>query len=146
MIVAVVGRRKATAVDQMLGSRVGAALAEGGHVLVTGGRGGAPAAAQVAAEAYNGVVICLTPLDWPAEGPAMVTLRTGLSIPTRNVLVGSVCDAMIALPGSHGTWQEMIVALDREVPVVLVGDHEEDIPGCVRVPVDELNRFLERWT
>ena len=36
---------------------------------------------------------------------------------------------MIAVPGSHGTLQEMAVAVDLGKPVIAVGIHETEIPG-----------------
>jgi hypothetical protein len=53
---------------------------------------------------------------------------------------------MVALPGSHGTWQEMAVALDRGVAVFTVGDHLEVLPGTRETRICDLIPELEYLT
>ena len=65
-----------------------------------------------------------------------LALRTGLTEPYRNVLLGSIADAAVILPGSHGTLQEAMVLLDADVPIVAVGDHFGWLTDDLPVPHD----------
>jgi uncharacterized protein (TIGR00725 family) len=128
---------------------LGAELAVAGLVVLTGGRGGVGAFAQNGASQEDGLTVALTPLAEPAVAPASVVLRTGLTPQLRNVVMGSACDAMVALPGRHGTQQEVVFAVEREVPVLLldtpelaeVMDHAglwlPEVPGTVLVTTVE---------
>lgn len=122
MIVAVVGKGRDCPFDTWaVAQRVGAAVALAGHVLLTGGLGGVMLAAAKGAAAEHGQVIGLVPDrgEPDPEFPGLL-LRTGLSTPTRNVVMGHACDAMLACYGSHGTMQELAFALDRGIPVAAV--------------------------
>jgi len=128
VIVAVVGKGKdCPATRARLAYRVAAELVKRGHTVVTGGLNGVMRAALAGA---GGRGIAITPGDLPASSDAALTIRTGLPPQLRNVVTGSCCDAMVALPGSHGTWQEVAIALDRGIPVVLLGDHPWEWPGA----------------
>ena len=146
--VAVVGKgRNATPTQQAEGWYVGQALAQAHRsvVLVTGGMGGVMATAT---EGFHGarrdrVSLGFRPCDqapldpdpWvpiQRDHPGCTLLDTGLSTPTRNVLVASLAVAVIACPGSHGTAQELTVAIDRGTPIAFVGDHDGTMTGDLR--------------
>jgi hypothetical protein len=75
-----------------------------------------------------------------------VAIDTGLTAQVRNVVLASCVDAVIALPGSHGTIQEMVVALDLQKPVVAVGQHAISVPGVNYLPsVEALDGELASW-
>ena len=102
--VAVVGRRRDPSPEDLaLAQHVGWQLASEGWVTLTGGRGGVMAAAQRGAHNAGGVVVAITPMAMEPVGPATVVVRSGLPAVARNVVIASACDAMIALPGSHGS-------------------------------------------
>jgi uncharacterized protein (TIGR00725 family) len=143
-MIAVVGRRRDPPEVELVGAEaIGRELALLGHTVVTGGRGGVMEAAQIGATNAGGQVVAIVPMDVECIGPATVVVRTGLPATVRNVIMGSTCDAMVALPGSHGTWQEMAVALDCDVPVFEVGSHVVHFPGAVHVSVWHLARALK---
>ncbi|HWD55837.1 MAG TPA: hypothetical protein VG346_11980 [Acidimicrobiales bacterium] len=121
MIVAVVGKGRncppeVADIARFVGYAVGAA----GHVLVCGGLGGVMDAAAAGAAMAGATVIGLVPNQDPPNDNCTIALATGLPPTVRNIVVGSCCDALLALGGSHGTMQEIAVALDREVPVAAV--------------------------
>jgi uncharacterized protein (TIGR00725 family) len=142
VIVSVVGKgRDCPAAVAEMAHNAGWYLRRRGHTVVTGGLGGVMQAALQGAE---GEGVAVTPYGLPALAPARLVVRTGLPFAVRNVVTASMCDAMIALPGSHGTWQEVAVALERGVPVVLLGDHGVSWPGAVPAElVSEAVRILE---
>jgi hypothetical protein len=95
-------------------------------VLVCGGLGGVMDAAARGATDVGGIAIGLvpaTPYQAPSEGLS-VALRTGLTIPFRNALVGSVAEVGVVLPGSDGTMQEASVMVERDVPLIGYGSHD----------------------
>jgi uncharacterized protein (TIGR00725 family) len=143
-MVAVVGRRAhVPAEDLNLAALVGRELADGGFTVVTGGRGGVMEAVAIGAAELGGQVVAITPFDEDAIGPASVVIRTGLTPQMRNIVTASCCVAMVALPGSFGTWQEMIHALDRRVPVLQIGYHPEVLPGAEEVTLRKLCSTLQ---
>ena len=142
--VAVVGRRRdPPARDLALAEEVGCSIAHAGWVTVTGGRGGIMDAAQRGAHDAGGIVVAITPMDMEAVGPATVVIRSGLPAVARNIVTASSCDAMVVVPGSHGTWQETTIALERRIPVVAVGDHPVLFPGVEEVLSWQLSAVLQ---
>lgn len=141
-LIAVVGKgRNCPTEVEEVALRVGAAVARAGHVTVTGGYAGVMVAAAHGAASRGGRVLALLPEgrsvpdDFP---PDAIVVPTGLSIPARNVVVGSCCAAMVALHGSHGALQELAVAIDREVPVVAVATDTWAGLGVQRIEPEEV--------
>ncbi len=121
MIVAVVGKGRNCRPEVVdLARHVGRQVAVAGHVLVCGGLGGVMMASAEGASEAGGVVLGVVPNEDAANGHCTIVVRTGLPPTVRNVVIGSCCDAMLALDGSHGTMQEIAVALDRGVPIAAV--------------------------
>jgi uncharacterized protein (TIGR00725 family) len=100
---------------------IGAAVADANAILVTGGLGGVMEAAAAGCQAAGGFVVGVIPQQYKGNSHLSLALRTGLPEPVRNVITANCCQAMLVLPGSHGTLQEAVVALDRNIPVGLVG-------------------------
>lgn len=119
---------------------VGRWIADAGAWCVTGGLGGTMSAAAEGAFKHGGDVLSLLPdLDGNHEGDvhpfATLTIHTGLHHATRNVVMGSSCDLVIAMPGSHGTVQECAVALDVGTEVLyLDGFRPPPLAGMRAVP------------
>lgn len=141
-LIAVVGKGRNCPLEvEQLALRVGGAVARAGHVVVTGGYAGVMVSAAHGAAAAGGRVLALlpegreVPADFPPE--AMV-VPTGLSIPVRNVVVGSCCAGMIALHGSHGALQELAVAIDRGVHLAAVGTDTWSSLGVQRIEEEEV--------
>lgn len=134
-LVAVVGKgRNCPPHVYQLAHEVGGLVArQPGCLLVTGGLGGAMEAAARGAKEHGGRVLSLLPgaanrTTSPYAGADLV-LDTGLTANGRNIVLANAASAMIAVPGSHGSLQEMIVALDAERTVWAVGDHATRLPG-----------------
>ena len=98
---------------------VGRALAEGGAVVVTGGRGGVMEAACRGAKAAGGTTVGILPGDdRSAANPWVdVAVPTGMG-EGRNVLVVRAADALVAVGGEYGTLSEIALALKLGKPVV----------------------------
>jgi len=110
-----------------------------GVVVVTGGLGGVMAAAAHGAFGCGATTISLIPegREDDAHGHTDLALRTGLTIPFRNALLGSMVDGAIICPGSHGTVQEAMVIVERGVPVVATGDHRGYLSDALELPHHE---------
>jgi uncharacterized protein (TIGR00725 family) len=124
--VAVAGGGECSRRTAALARAVGRAVAANGAVLVCGGLGGVmDAAARGAAEA-GGTVVGLLPGYERAAGSRhlTVTIPTGLGH-ARNTLVAAAGDALIALPGEHGTLAEIALARALGRPVVVLGSWRE---------------------
>jgi len=95
--------------------------------LVCGGLGGVMDAAARGATSVGGLAIGLIPASpyQPPSSGLSIALRTGLTIPFRNALVGSVAEVGVVLPGSDGTMQEASVMVERDVPIIGYGKHDD---------------------
>jgi uncharacterized protein (TIGR00725 family) len=129
--VAVVGPADATPEEEWLAEEAGAALAEAGAVVVTGGLGGVMEAASRGAKSRRGTTLGLLPGTdrTTANGWVDVAVATGMG-EMRNALVVRVADAVVAIGCSHGTLSEVALALRDEKPVV--GLDTWDIEGIVQ--------------
>jgi hypothetical protein len=129
--IAVVGSGEATDDAVWLAEEVGAALAEAGAVVVTGGLGGVMEAASRGAKSRRGRTLGLLPGDdrAAANGWVDVAVATGLG-EMRNALIVRSADAVIAIGGGAGTLSEIAFALKTGTPVVGLGTW--DIDGMVR--------------
>lgn len=151
-LVAVVGKgRECPRETYELGGAVGHLLAGiDGIALVTGGLGGVMAAAADGCGEAGGCAIDLLPATDSSHrsrpGSASLVLRTGLPAGVRNFVIANVADAMVALPGSHGTMQEILFSVDRGIPVWGIGSHSVSIPGVEYVSgLQELRGRLVRF-
>ncbi|HVL27109.1 MAG TPA: TIGR00725 family protein [Acidimicrobiales bacterium] len=132
--IAVVGGSEATEAQQADAEAVGRALAEGGAILVCGGRGGVMEAACRGAKAGGGTTVGILPGADRAEANPWVdvALPTGLG-EARNVLVVRAADALVAVGGGFGTLSEIALALRLGKPVVGLGTWDLSSPGPDRV-------------
>jgi len=142
--IAVAGASVCSPRTAALARAVGRALAAAGAVLVCGGLGGVmEAAARGAAEGGGTVIGILPGYDHRAANRHLtVALPTGLGH-ARNVLVAAAGDALIALPGGHGTLSEVALARVLGRPVVALGRRRE-LAGVVaaRTPAEAVRRAL----
>jgi uncharacterized protein (TIGR00725 family) len=127
-VVCVIGKGKACPPEVELDAYdVGRVVGERDDlVLVCGGLGGVMDAAARGATDVGGFAVGLIPASpyQPPSSGLSVALRTGLTIPFRNALVGSVAEVGIVLPGSDGTMQEASVMVERDVPIIGYGKHD----------------------
>jgi uncharacterized protein (TIGR00725 family) len=118
----VVGPSAASGAELRAAEDVGAALAQAGLIVVTGGLGGVMEAACRGARSRRGRTIGLLPgLDRSeANGWVEIALPTGLG-ELRNGLIVRSADAVVAVGGGAGTLSEIAFALKLGRPVVGVG-------------------------
>jgi uncharacterized protein (TIGR00725 family) len=148
LIVAVVGKgRDCPDLPKVAAWRAGKALAEAGAITLTGGLAGCMSAASLGASGAGGLVLAVLPhAEAPHAGFVGIALRSGLSPSSRNVVIATAADAMIACDGSHGTMQEIAVALDRGIPVVACAtDRFAGAPFHLRrIEIEQLPAWVSR--
>jgi uncharacterized protein (TIGR00725 family) len=142
--IAIAGGGVCSARTARLAEAVGRELARAGAVVVCGGLGGVMEAAARGARAADGIVVGLLPGQARADGNAHLTvaLPTGLGH-GRNVLVAMAGEALIALPGRHGTLAEVALAKVVGRPVIGLGAWRS-VPGVIvcRTPREAVRRAL----
>ena len=110
--------------------RLGRLLAEKGHILICGGLGGVMEAVCRGAREAGGVTLGILPGGKRDANPYVsIAVATGMGH-ARNVIIIESCDAVIALPGEHGTLSEIALALKMNRPVISLGSW--DIAGTLR--------------
>jgi uncharacterized protein (TIGR00725 family) len=135
MRISVIGGGTVTDDQADLAREVGRLLAERGHDLVCGGRGGAMEAACRGAREAGGHTIGILPGDRRADANEYVdtAIATGIGN-ARNVLVVMNGDAAIAVDGGPGTLSELGHALDLGRPVAGLETHRiEGVAGIEHV-------------
>jgi uncharacterized protein (TIGR00725 family) len=135
-MISVCGPNDATQEEYATAIEVGRGIAESGHALVCGGRGGVMEAAARGAKSAGGATIGILPeydarianqyIDYP--------IPTGLGH-ARNAVVVASGDAIIAIGGGFGTLSEIGLALKMGKRVVHIGSWELD--------TDRLQRFSD---
>lgn len=98
---------------------IGRFIAEQGHVLITGGRGGVMEAASRGAAEAGGLVIGILPgenID-SANRYCSIVIPTGLGF-ARNAINVLAADAVVAIGGGYGTLSELAYASLYDRPLV----------------------------
>jgi uncharacterized protein (TIGR00725 family) len=122
-----------------LAARLGAALARGGAVVVTGGLGGVMSAAARGAQEAGGVTIGILPGDTASDANPWISIPVVTDLGhARNVVLVHTAEALVAVGGSYGTLSEVALALKIGLPVAAIRSWELDRPGH---PVPALTRF-----
>ncbi len=120
--------------------RVGAGIARAGAALVSGGTGGVMEASCKGAKEAGGLTIGFLPYADKAKANPFVDLAfpTGMGT-VRNMLTARGCDSLVMIGGGVGTLNEVTIAYDSGVPVVVL----EGTTGWA----DKLRAALEegRW-
>jgi uncharacterized protein (TIGR00725 family) len=148
--VAVVGPGEASPHELQAAEDVGAALAERGAVVVTGGLGGVMEAACRGARSRRGRTLGILPGEDrdAANGWVEIAIATGLG-ELRNGLVVRAADALVAVGGGHGTLSEVALALKLGRPVVGLGTWEVHGVEHVSTPAEAIDRIsallLQNW-
>ncbi|HEC35668.1 MAG TPA: TIGR00725 family protein [Anaerolineae bacterium] len=135
-LVAVVGGSSATPEETTAAEAVGQALAEGGAVLLCGGRGGVMEAACRGAKRAGGLTIGILPGTDVGQANPYVDLPivTGMG-EARNVIIARTAQAVVAVGGSYGTLSEIAYALRFGVPVVGLGTWRIEREGHPPAPI-----------
>lgn len=142
--VAVCGPARAGVGVLAAAEEVGAGLAAGGAIVVTGGLGGVMEAACRGARSERGVTLGLLPGEdrEAANGWVSVAVATGLG-ELRNGLIVRAADVVVAVGASTGTLSEIALALRTGVPVVGLATYELDGIEAAPDPAGAVARALE---
>jgi len=135
-IIGVIGGSAPTAEEATAAEAVGRALAEGGAILICGGRGGVMAAACRGAKSGGGLTIGILPGTHRGQANPYVDIPivTGIG-EARNAIITRTAQAVIAIGGSYGTLSEIAFALAFGVPVVGLGTWKMRRDGHPPVPI-----------
>jgi uncharacterized protein (TIGR00725 family) len=123
----VVGPDDASDAQRAVAEAVGRLLAEGGAVVVTGGRGGVMEAASKGAHEAGGTALGILPGADRREANEWVTVAvpTGMG-EARNALVVRAADALVAVGGAWGTLSEIALARKAGKPVAALDSWDLD--------------------
>jgi hypothetical protein len=122
MIIAVIGGDSPPPKALPVAEAVGRELAQRGHALICGGRGGVMEAACRGARTAGGHTIGVLPGPDRSDANEYVefAIVTNLGA-ARNTIIVLSADAIIAVDGSYGTLSEIALALVHGKPVVGLG-------------------------
>ena len=144
LFISVIGGGQIDGPTADLAYEVGRLLALRGATVVCGGLGGVMEWAARGAAEVGGTVVGLLPGYDAARGNRFlsVVIPTGIGH-ARNALVAAAGDALIALPGEHGTLSEIALARVLGRPVVVLGSRVR-VRGVatVRTPAAAVRRAL----
>jgi len=142
MQIAVVGGGECSSEVGEMARSLGRLLAQRGHILLCGGLGGVMEAVCCGARDAGGLTVGIVPGDgWEANRCVGITIATGMGH-ARNVIIVKSADAIVALPGEHGTLSEIALALKMGKRVISLKSWE--IPGAMKAETpEEAIRLLE---
>jgi len=141
--IAVIGSSEPRPEAIAVAEEVGGVIAGLGAVLICGGLGGTMEAAARGAKGKGGLTIGILPTydKESANRFIDIVIPTGLGH-ARNVVVAACGDAVVALPGEHGTRSEVAIALKLGKPVFGIGAWGA-VPGVQELgTAEELQREL----
>ena len=144
ILISVIGGHKADKKTVKLAQDVGRVIAESGAILICGGLTGVMEHAAKGAKLAGGTTVGILPGKDKADANIYIDIPipTGLGF-TRNTIVASSPDIVVALPGKEGTLSEIGFALSEKKPVL--GINTWKIPGVVQVKtVEALARKIKR--
>ncbi len=144
-MIAVAGSGDAGDVALVLAEETGAALAEAGYVVATGGLGGIMEAASRGARSKLGTTLGILPGGDPqdANGWVELALPTGIG-ETRNALLVSAAQGLIAIGGGYGTLTEVAIALKQGKPVIGLGTWDVDGVEPAQTPAEAVTAMTAR--
>ncbi len=121
-MISVCGPNEASERELDAAFNVGRLIAEAGHAVVCGGRGGVMEAVAAGAKSAHGVTIGILPGYDPSEANSSIDypVPTGLGH-ARNAIVAASGRAVIAIGGGFGTLSEIGLALKMGKRVVHIG-------------------------
>jgi uncharacterized protein (TIGR00725 family) len=141
--VAVCGASEATASQLEAAKEVGRLLAAAGAIVINGGLGGVSGAASEGAAAAGGMVIGLLPDAHRAGANPFLTvaLPTGLG-QSRNALIVTAAQAVIAIGGGWGTLSEIALAKRLGRPVITLDSWPVNGLESAETAADAVRRAL----
>ncbi len=137
IIIGVVGDSDPGPEISLLAEATGAAIARAGAVLVCGGLGGVMCAAARGAKEADGLTVGVLPsYDAKSANPFIdIPVVTGMGH-ARNAIIAATAQALVALPGSHGTLSEIALGLKLGRRVIALG-RESNPEGVILVSSPE---------
>lgn len=140
LLIAVIGGRSCDKKTAELAKDLGKEIAKLGAILVCGGLGGIMEAAAKGAKENGGTTVGIIPSEDKNDANPFIDIpiATGLGY-TRNTLVTTASDIVIAFPGEYGTLSEIGFALNAKKPVIGLGTW--DIKGVMKV--DSVKEVME---
>lgn len=156
-IVGVMGSHRDDAAGMTEARQLGEAIAQRGHVLLTGGGTGVMKAASEGAHQAGGLIIAILPnerkrpLDGYPNEFVDIAVFTGM-YDARNVINAKTPHVLIALNGSVGTIAEIVVAMNAGTPVIglhspeiaVTGDYDFTRADSVEDALEKMDRILEK--
>lgn len=124
-MISVCGPNDASEIELNLAYQTGRLVAESGHALVCGGRGGVMEQAAAGARDAGGATIGILPSYDASEANRHIdhAIPTGLGH-ARNAIVAASGEAVIAIGGGFGTLSEIGLALKMGKQVAHIGSWE----------------------
>ncbi len=127
--IGVIGGAEATEAQLVTAEAVGRCIAAAGAVLVCGGRGGVMEAACRGARAGGGLTVGILPGSSDHEANPWIDLALPTALgDARNMVIASMCHALVAVGGRAGTLTEIAAGLLYRRPVVSLGSWELTAP------------------
>lgn len=152
LIVGIMGSHRDDAPSVNDARRLGEAIAERGHVLLTGGGPGVMKAASEGAHSAGGLVIGIIPSEKKRPLPGYpnefvdIPIYTGM-YDARNIINAKTPHVIVALGGGAGTVSEMAIAVKSGIPVIGLHAPTAELKGntlFVRATsVDEVLRKMD---
>jgi len=132
ILIAVIGGHSCDKKTAKIAQELGKEIAEFGAILICGGLGGIMEAVAKGAKENNGITVGILPGENKngANSYIDIPIATGLGY-TRNTLVTTAADIIIALSGEYGTLSEIGFALNAGKTVIGIGTW--DIKGIIKV-------------
>ncbi len=129
-VIGVIGGSSASAEVTAQAHELGALIAQRGWILLNGGRNvGVMAASAEGAKRAGGTVVGILPQATPAQASPHLDIAICTDMgDARNVINVLSSDVIIACPGELGTLSEIVFALKRDKPVILLGFTLNDPP------------------
>jgi len=136
LLIAVIGGHSCNKKTARVAEELGKQIAELGAILVCGGLSGVMEAAAKGAKKAGGITVGILPTDDKKDANPYIDIpiATGLGY-TRNTLVTTAADIVIALSGKYGTLSEIGFALNAKKPVLGIGAW--DVKGLIRARAPE---------
>jgi len=144
LVIGVIGAEAADAAHATLAHEVGRELAERGHTLVCGGRGGVMREACRGAREAGGLTVGILPGDDASEANEFVDVAvvTGLGF-ARNTIIARTAEALVAVGGGYGTLSEIAFGLRAGRPVIAIGSWELRDGGGREAPIARVSSARE---
>jgi len=148
MYIGVIGQKKCSKKVALMSYNVGRLIAERGGILLCGGLSGVMESAARGAREAGGTTIGILPGTERTDANPYISISipTGLGV-TRNFVLVTACDILIAITGGYGTLSEISCALLMGKKVIglntwglISGEQATDHIVAADTPEDAVNK------